>query len=117
MAHSTKSCAAVRTSSAKPIRKVAIVLGAIAATAVLLGLGETAARHFIDAGTILSPVLARHPQFGMFVHPSSPGHDAWGFRNPTIPDRVDIISLGDSMTYGHYASRDDSWPSVLAART
>ncbi len=43
----------------------------------------------------------------------APGHDANGFRNPSVPDRADILAIGDSMTYGYAASPQESWPRQL----
>lgn len=40
-------------------------------------------------------------------------HDLLGFRNRAIPNRPDIITIGDSQTYGSNASLDDSWPMQL----
>ncbi len=45
----------------------------------------------------------------------APGHDANGFRNPSVPARVDILAVGDSMTYGYAAAPSDSWPRRLEA--
>ena len=40
-----------------------------------------------------------------------------GFRNPGIPERVDVVTIGDSMTYGNGVTRDESWPYQLADMT
>ena len=45
--------------------------------------------------------------------PAIPGHDAKGFRNRTVPSRVDVVCLGDSMTYGTWVRREDAWPQQL----
>lgn len=37
-------------------------------------------------------------------------HDMAGFRNPAIPNVVDVIALGDSQTYGAGATMAESWP-------
>ncbi len=41
-------------------------------------------------------------------------HDSRGFRNGAAIDRVDIVCLGDSQTYGTGVSREDAWPHQLA---
>ena len=46
-------------------------------------------------------------------NPGIPEHDAKGFRNRTIPSRVDVVCLGDSMTYGTWVKREDAWPQQL----
>ena len=44
-------------------------------------------------------------------------HDLLGFRNHAIPNRPDIVILGDSLTYGVNVDLDSNWPSRLAAVT
>jgi lysophospholipase L1-like esterase len=40
--------------------------------------------------------------------------DAWGFRNTTPwPERVDIITVGDSVTYGLTVNDEQAWPALL----
>lgn len=39
------------------------------------------------------------------IQPNAPGHDAWGFRNEVVPERVDIVAIGDSQTWGMNAER------------
>jgi len=46
-------------------------------------------------------------------NPDLPEHDDRGFRNTHRPDRVDIVALGDSNTYAHGVSREESWPQQL----
>ena len=41
-------------------------------------------------------------------------HDLLGFRNDSIPNRPDIIVIGDSQTYGTNVMLADNWPSRLA---
>lgn len=43
-----------------------------------------------------------------------PGVDKDGFRNRSIPDQADIVTLGDSHTYGLNADIDTNWPGQLA---
>ncbi len=40
-------------------------------------------------------------------------HDAIGFRNLGVPNRADVITLGDSQTYGANARFPEIWPSQL----
>jgi hypothetical protein len=51
------------------------------------------------------------------VDPRLPGIDADGFRNPAVPERADVVAIGDSHTYGVSASSEDSWPRQLADLT
>jgi len=43
-------------------------------------------------------------------------HDAWGYRNSGRPSSVDIVTLGDSMTYGP-SDPGEAWPQVLSRLT
>jgi lysophospholipase L1-like esterase len=40
-------------------------------------------------------------------------HDLLGFRNRSIPDVADVITVGDSQTYGNNTVLADNWPSQL----
>jgi len=42
------------------------------------------------------------------------GHDAKGFRNDRVPEKVSIVAIGDSQTWGVNASRSEAWPQVLS---
>ncbi len=46
-------------------------------------------------------------------NPLMPGHDDAGYRNERRLARADVVTLGDSMTYGPVDPRD-AWPRVLA---
>ena len=41
-------------------------------------------------------------------------HDILGFRNRGVPVVADIVTIGDSMTYGNNATLEQNWPSCLA---
>ena len=58
--------------------------------------------------TIPDPSLVYRP------NPEYPEHDARGFRNPAVPDRAELVALGDSMTYGVGVAPKESWPRQLA---
>src|SRR5262249_37665666 len=40
-------------------------------------------------------------------------HDILGFRNRSVPDTADIITIGDSQTYGNNVPVEYDWPSRL----
>lgn len=40
-------------------------------------------------------------------------HDILGFRNPAVPNIADVVTIGDSMTYGNNALMGENWPSQL----
>ncbi|MFH1116723.1 MAG: SGNH/GDSL hydrolase family protein [Pseudomonadota bacterium] len=46
-------------------------------------------------------------------NPDFEDHDTKGFRNKQVPDRTDVVALGDSMTYGVWVNRDEAWPQAL----
>jgi len=41
-------------------------------------------------------------------------HDILGFRSRGIPNVVDILTIGDSQTYGNNVPLEENWPSQLA---
>lgn len=41
-------------------------------------------------------------------------HDILGFRNPSVPNVADVVTIGDSMTYGNNARMENNWPGVMA---
>lgn len=49
--------------------------------------------------------------------PFAGGHDAKGFRNDRVPDRVSIVAIGDSQTWGINANRSEAWPQVVGRLT
>jgi lysophospholipase L1-like esterase len=62
---------------------------------------------------VLSNNTVPDHELGLLVRPHAWGHDAEGFRNATVPDRVDIVAIGDSQTWGLNALRKEAWPHVL----
>jgi lysophospholipase L1-like esterase len=57
------------------------------------------------------------PRLIQRIAPYSGGHDANGFRNDTVPDHADIVTLGDSQTWGYNVERSETWPSMLQKYT
>lgn len=70
-----------------------------------------------------------HPTIGFLYPPGGSGTfdrgdlhfryqlDAEGFRNPDPwPDPVDIVAVGDSLTFGYGVEDEQSWPWLLATR-
>jgi hypothetical protein len=75
--------------------------------------GEAMLRLTLDEVNYLQPKVQAHPSLGHAIVPHSGGHDAWGFRNKRVPQSVEIVAIGDSVTYGVSATADESWPSWL----
>ncbi|HZT89704.1 MAG TPA: SGNH/GDSL hydrolase family protein [Stellaceae bacterium] len=96
---------------------MATALGLIVvSTALCLVAGEIFVfRIFLDPANFLEATLIDDPILGHRIAPYSTGHDALGFRNKSVPERADIVAIGDSQTYGVRATREGSWPHQLAA--
>lgn len=77
---------------------------------------EVAVRVF-DVNAISVPELMPDPVLGHVRRPNRGGMDAWGFRNERVPDRADIVCIGDSQTYGANVRAMDAWPRALARHT
>ena len=88
---------------------VSCVIATLAAEAVM--------RVEYEPIDFLRPDFANDEVLRFRIQPHSAGHDAWGFRNRSVPARADIVAIGDSMTYGNGAPATGSWPSWLARET
>ena len=95
------------------VADVAVVLVSLL---VGLALCEIGARIVLNPADYLSVTMHPDPVLGMTVVPNSAGFDQWGFRNRSVPTAVDVVTIGDSHTYGNTAKSEDAWPSV-AGRT
>ncbi len=47
--------------------------------------------------------------------PGAGPHDVLGFRNAAVPVVADIVTIGDSMTYGNNAVMEENWPAWMLA--
>lgn len=65
----------------------------------------------------VSDHLIADSALGHRLQPFAAGSDANGFRNETVPSSADIITIGDSFTWGYNAYRSDAWPQTLARLT
>ncbi len=70
--------------------------------------------HTPGIGTPLPDLLIADERLGLKGNPDYPDHDRRGFRNPAALDRADIVTLGDSNTYGLGVPRDETWPDRTA---
>ena len=64
---------------------------------------------YLSVEMVHDDVLGAVPSAGA----RSGGFDAWGFRNREVPASADIVTIGDSHTYGNTATMEDSWPYAL----
>jgi len=54
---------------------------------------------------LLPEVIGRFNRFGP--------HDVLGFRNTSVPNIADVVTIGDSHTYSYNVPHADSWPVLL----
>jgi lysophospholipase L1-like esterase len=85
--------------------------------ALALLLGEGLARLVLNPVDYLTAARVFDPILGTRLEPGASGHDLWGFRNREIPQRTDVVTIGDSQTYGVGVPRFSSWPAQLGELT
>src|SRR5690348_9513402 len=98
----------VRPASLRIRRFLGSLLLLLASVVVSLIIGEATLRLVFDPVDYLAPTLVSDSVLRFRVEPHSGGHDAWGFRNKSVPKKADIVAIGDSLTYGVSASADYS---------
>src|SRR5919198_6291763 len=103
--------------ASRPLRWA--LLGGMLALSVALALllGEGLARLVLVPVDYLMATPVFDPILGIRLEPGASGHDQWGFRNREIPHRVDVVTIGDSHTYGVGVPRRSSWPAQLSELT
>jgi lysophospholipase L1-like esterase len=84
------------------------------ATVALLGIGLEVAARALDLRVFNYPEVVTDPILGHAYVPNRGGHDAWGHRNPRVPESADVVCIGDSQTFGTNVRRDENYSSVLA---
>jgi hypothetical protein len=101
------------------LRKTSINLCVLAfSLGVGLLLCEFAARMILHSADFLAIEPVSDDILGMVPSTATrAGYDAWGFRNSRVPEQADIVSIGDSHTYGNTVRMEDSWPIVLGHLT
>jgi hypothetical protein len=62
-------------------------------------------------------VLVPDEVLGFRMSPFYPGNDAWGFRNKAVPKTCELLTVGDSVTYGFAAPGAKAWPRQLEEKT
>ncbi len=92
------------------MKKSLIVLAAVILS---LFLAEGVTRVFYDPVDYLWPRQTPDEILRFRINPGSRAHDSWGFRNKRVPERADIVTIGDSQTYGISASARYAWPEIL----
>jgi len=96
-----------------------LVVGALVVTEVILQVASRVsrdvARLLAAPWEIASPLVPDE----RLIQRGSPlrfDHDAAGYRNDRRPARADVVTLGDSMTYGPVDPRE-VWPRILSGAT
>ncbi|MCP4902680.1 MAG: SGNH/GDSL hydrolase family protein [bacterium] len=87
------------------------------ATMLCLVMAEPIVRLIVDPVNYLLPEMIDDDRLRRRIQGGSGGHDDWGFRNPEVPESVEIVAVGDSQTYGNSAAAHNSWPAWLARET
>lgn len=79
-----------------------------------LMLVEGGLRAVSNPVNFLKPTRVHDAALGSRVEAGSAGHDCWGFRNEEVPDRAEVVTIGDSQTYGVSATMTGAWPHQLS---
>lgn len=79
-------------------------------------LAEFAWRLFGPAATPPARVQL-DARLGHVLEPGSAGTDARGFRNASVPDRIDALLVGDSQTWGFGVAARDTFAAQFATAT
>ncbi len=90
-----------------------VFFGLLAAEGGLRVLGTMKPSQMTEDLKGLNEYVVQDEELRVRIQPNAPGHDAWGFRNEVVPERVDIVAIGDSQTWGVNAERRDAWPQTL----
>jgi hypothetical protein len=80
-------------------------------------LAEGASRIILDRVDYLAVAPVYDSILGVRLTPHAAGHDEWGFRNRLVPETADVVTIGDSQTYGISAPARLSWPAQLGKLT
>jgi lysophospholipase L1-like esterase len=110
LAAGSVTCGLARSAS-PPIRLRFAAL--MVSTSTMLLSGEVLLRCLTHFPVNMASNRIPHAELGYVLDPDLHDVDANGFRNPSIPDRVDIVAIGDSHTQGFNVAADQSWPAVL----
>lgn len=76
-------------------------------------IGEGMCRLFLDPANYLDLSLQEDEKLGHRIPEDAQGYDDWGFKNDEVPDKADIVTIGDSQTFGINATLENNWPGHL----
>ncbi|MGH7908772.1 MAG: hypothetical protein ACRENW_02855 [Thermodesulfobacteriota bacterium] len=80
-------------------------------------IAEGVSRIIFDPIDYLKPRRVPDNILGFKLLPNTGAHDSWGYRNKSVPSTADIVTIGDSNTYGISATASKTWPSILGQLT
>jgi len=96
-------------------KSISTIIVFISTILLCLAGGELLLRMFIEPIDFLKPKIIDDEILSYRIAANSAHHDEWGFRNMRgVPEKADIVTIGDSQTYGDGAPARWSWPSQLA---
>lgn len=102
-------------------RRLVLVVASLGVGAGLaelsLSLSNAAAKRFSRGEHQACLDQIPDPRLGHRVPPGQGGMDAMGYRNASVPERVEVVALGDSLTFGFNARRSEAWPAVFSRVT
>lgn len=99
------------------LRFAAIGAGLLCTELVLSAAGLISPRIAYQLSPPWNRVLLRDAKLGYRMSPYFPGNDALGYRNLAVPERCEILAVGQSSTYGFAAQPHEAWPRQLEALT
>jgi len=97
------------------VKNIILFISSVGLSLILLEIGLRVFTLFP-----IHPPLANRvydERLGYRLKPFSKEGDQNGFRNEKALKQADIVTLGDSQTFGDNVSREDSWPQQLALMT
>jgi len=94
------------------------LLLAVLALVVAEGALQLLSRRVRSLDTLLAPSWALtlyipDSVLGLRGNPKWFDHDTWGYRNPSVVSKADVVVLGDSHSYGIGVARSETWPLLL----
>ncbi len=93
-----------------------LVIGFLEIILNLLALASQRVDAVLGPGNPI-PYSVVDKRLGSRPNQAYPGHDRLGFRNPKVPAKAHIVTLGDSQTYGTGVESEEAWPRQLESMT
>lgn len=84
---------------------------------ITLGIAEIALRVADFPKQAMKPSIVYDPILLYKMPGNYPGVDKDGYRNSSVPEQADMVTLGDSHTYGFNVTQNNNWPTQLSRMT